>query len=241
MRVVVRRRQRAHRRARRGDSALSTPLRRHGVMNEATSPRRHITCTHLYCGDAARRRPLAVQLPPHRLHARSKLLGPPRFGRGAASRVAKTSPPQIRKLMCVLTRRMPPAAARTTLLDPPQITPISIRQSNGRGECGNRRPRRGNTRQYAMNCNSGDILLRRPGDKPLLRRRMDMQQYLLSRSVSAPLGANKPRRGCGSTPFIALQSTLDRRAGSPGAPALLRVRLIFANFIPQKVIELQFG
>lgn len=34
-----------------------------------------------------------------------------------------------------------------------------------------RRPRRGNTRQYAMNCNLGDILLRRPGDMPLLGRR----------------------------------------------------------------------
>ena len=150
---------------------MPSPLRLRRSENEAASPRRHITCTHRHCVDAARRRPLAVQMPPHRLRARSKLLGPPRFGRGAASRVAKTSPARIRKLMCVLTRRMPPAAARTTLLDPPQITPISIRQSNGRGECGNRRPRRGNTRQYAMNCNLGDILLRRPGDMPLLGRR----------------------------------------------------------------------
>lgn len=34
---------------------------------------------------------------------------------------------------------------------------------------------------------------------------------------------------------------MDRSAGSPGAPALLRVRLLFANFIPRKVIQLQFG
>ena len=33
------------------------------------------------------------------------------------------------------------------------------------------------------------------------------------------LDSNAPRRGCGATPFIALQSTLDRSAGSPGAPA----------------------
>ena len=80
------------------------------------------------------------------------------------------------------------------------------------------------------------------GGYAALRRRMNMQQYLLSRSVSASYGANAPRRGCGSsTPFVALQSTLDRSAGSPGALALLRVRLLCFNFFPRKVIELQFG
>ena len=200
-------------------------------MNEAASPRRHITCTHLYCGDAARRRPLAVQLPPHRLHARSKLLGPPRFGRGAASRVAKTSPPRIRKLMCVLTRRMPPAAARTTLLDPPQITPRAIRQSNGRGECGNRRPRRGNTRQYAMNCNSGDILLHQPGDMP----RPPQDEYatisFVPEACLRRMDSLRPEGGAAL--FLSLHATtLDRIADSPGTPVLLQVRLLSGIFLP---------
>ena len=212
---------------------MSTPLRRQDVMNEAASPRRHITCTHLYCGDAARRRPLAVQLPPHRLHARSKLLGPPRFGRGAASCVAKTSPPQIRKLMCVLTRRMPPAAARTTLLDPPQITPISIRQSNGRGECGNRRPHRGNTRQYAMNCNSGDILLYRPGAMPLLSRKWICNNIICPDELSVMKGANSPGREVWAWLFHCIAIVLDQSAGSPGTPALLQVRLFFGCFCPR--------
>ena len=76
------------------------------------------------------------------------------------------------------------------------------------------------------------------GDMPLLRRRMNMQRYLLSRSVSAPFGANALRRGCGYGSRIALQSTFDQSAGSPGTPALLQVRLISGNFLQWKAIDL---
>ena len=94
--LAVLRHQQAQQQDRPGDIAMPPPLRRRRCVKEAASPRRHITCTHHHCVDAARRPPLAARPLPHRLHTRSKSLGPPRLGRGAAYRIAKTSPPQIR-------------------------------------------------------------------------------------------------------------------------------------------------
>ena len=67
------------------------------------------------------------------------------------------------ELMPFLTRRMPPAAARTALLNPPQITPISKQQSQMGGGSAGIVIIIWNYATIHMNCISGDILLRRPG------------------------------------------------------------------------------
>ena len=76
------------------------------------------------------------------------------------------------------------------------------------------------------------------GGLPLLRRKTNMQQQMKNFCIG---WSECAQEGVRVYPFHRIAIDIGRSTDSPGASALLRVRLLFAPFTPQKVIELQFG
>ena len=74
------------------------------------------------------------------------------------------------------------------------------------------------------------------GGLPLRGKNRMCNNILCPEALAMMGGESSPRRGCGYGSRIALQSTFDQSAGSPGTLALLQVRLISGNFLQWKAI-----